>query len=309
MTTTSPSSTLEVSPDRPVHPVTIALLRHVRDAAQQLGSEFAVAGATARDIVLWHVYGIRAERATRDVDVAVCAVSWDAHRELTSQLEATGLFKLSERVEHSLVFEDASVGMLSPLDLVPFGPLEAPEGTIKWPKDKAEMNVLGFREAVDTALQVDIGESLTVPVVSLPALAILKLLAWQDRRTTKNTDAGDLLLVIRNYHNAGNNERIWEVATDLLKTHGFDADRAAAALLGRAARRIALPATRDAVVPLLVPGKVFETHSGDMLASAARRMFVDEFADTTVGSLAAFRDGFMQDPSDGIGAGELPPRE
>jgi predicted nucleotidyltransferase len=161
------------------------------------------------------------------------------------------------------------------------------------------MNVLGFREAVNTALQVDIGESLTVPVVSLPALAILKLLAWQDRRTTKNTDAGDLLLVIRNYHNAGNNERIWEVATDLLKTHGFDADRAAAALLGRAARRIALPATRDAVVPLLVPGKVFETHSGDMLASAARRMFVDEFADTTVGSLAAFRDGFMQDPSDG----------
>jgi predicted nucleotidyltransferase len=92
MTTTSPSSTVEVSPDRPVHPVTIALLRHVRDAAQQLGSEFAVAGATARDIVLWHVYGIRAERATRDVDVAVCAVSWDAHRELTSRLEATGLF-------------------------------------------------------------------------------------------------------------------------------------------------------------------------------------------------------------------------
>jgi predicted nucleotidyltransferase len=215
----------------------------------------------------------------------------------------------SERVEHSLVFEDTSVGKLSPLDLVPFGPLEAPEGIIKWPKDKAEMNVLGFREAVDTALQVDIGESLTVPVVSLPALAILKLLAWQDRRTTKNTDAGDLLLVIRNYHNAGNNERIWEVATDLLKTQGFDADLAAAALLGRDARRIALPATRDAVVPLLVPGKVFETLSGDMLASAARRMFVDEFADTTVGSLAAFRDGFMQDPSDGIGAGELPPRE
>jgi predicted nucleotidyltransferase len=268
----------------------------VRDAVQRLGSEFVVAGATARDIVLWHVYGIRAERATRDVDVAVCVVSWDAHRDLISRLEATGLFKLSGRVEHSMVFEDASVGKPSPLDLVPFGPLEAPEGTIKWPKDKAEMNVLGFREAVDTALQVDIGEGLTVPVVSLPALALLKLLAWQDRRTIRNTDAGDLLLVIRNYHDAGNKERIWEVATDLLETHNFDADLAAAALLGREARRIALPATRDAIVPLLEPGKVFETLSGDMLAGAARRMFADEFTDTTVDSLAAFRDGFMQDP-------------
>jgi predicted nucleotidyltransferase len=171
------------------------------------------------------------------------------------------------------------------------------------------MNVLGFREAVDTPLQVDIGEGLTAPVVSLPALAILKLLAWQDRRTTRNTNAGDLLLLIRNYHNAGNNERIWEVATDLLETHGFDADLAAAALLGREARRIALPATRDAVVPLLEPGKVFETLSSDMLAGAAlRMMFAGEFADTTVSSLAAFRNGFMQDPSDRIRADEPPPR-
>jgi predicted nucleotidyltransferase len=181
MTTTSPSSTLEVSPDRPVHPVTIAPLRHVRDAAQQLGSEFAVAGATARDIVLWHVYGIRAERATRDVDVAVCAVTWDAHRDLTAQLQATGLFKLSERVEHSLVFEDASVGKPSPLDLVPFGPLEAPEGTIKWPKDKAEMNVLGFRKAVDTALPLVPSKCFVLalsPAHKLPGLDIDRAHAW-----------------------------------------------------------------------------------------------------------------------------------
>ena len=82
MTVTSPHLSLKVSYDRPLYPVTLALLRHVRDAARQMGTEFVVAGATARDIVLWHVYGIRAERATRDVDIAVCAVSWKAHGEL-----------------------------------------------------------------------------------------------------------------------------------------------------------------------------------------------------------------------------------
>jgi predicted nucleotidyltransferase len=129
MTPNSPPLMLEVSADRPLHPVTLALLRHVQDAEKQFGSDFVVAGATSRDIVLWHAYGIPAERATRDVDVAVCAVSWDAHAELVKRLEGAGLFKLSERVEHTPTFLDEKVGKPTPLDLVPFGPLQAPEGT------------------------------------------------------------------------------------------------------------------------------------------------------------------------------------
>jgi predicted nucleotidyltransferase len=46
---------------------------------------------------------------------------------------------------------------------------------------------------------VDIGEDLVVPVVTLPAFVLLKLFAWKDRRLLKNTDAGDILFVLRNY--------------------------------------------------------------------------------------------------------------
>lgn len=99
------------------------------------------------------------------------------------------------------------------------------------------------------------------------------------------------------YHEAGNKDRIWEVAIDLLEANGFDVDLAAAALLGRDARRITRPATCDAVVPLLELGKDFETLARDMLAGAARRMFADGFADTTDNSLAVFRDGFMETPT------------
>ena len=50
--------------------------------------ETQLAGATARDIVLSHVYGIRAERATRDVDVAV----WEFVRDLLQVKTDVGQF-------------------------------------------------------------------------------------------------------------------------------------------------------------------------------------------------------------------------
>ncbi|WP_206997263.1 nucleotidyl transferase AbiEii/AbiGii toxin family protein [Trinickia mobilis] len=296
MTSILPNSSLKVGEDRPVHPVTIALLRHVSEAVRSLKSEFVAAGATARDIVLWHVHGIRAERATRDVDVAVCAVNWEAHGDLIAALEATGRFKADGRSQQSLIFDDASIGKPVPLDLVPFGPLEAPDGYIAWPpKGDFVMNVLGFREAVDTSININIGENYSVPVAALPALALLKLLAWHDRRTSKNTDAADLLLILRNCHKAGNEERIWEIGADLLDAHDFDVDLASTALLGRQARQTALPATLTAVTALLADEGTYETLRRDMLARAAAQL-LDDFADGSDKTLAAFRDGFMAAP-------------
>lgn len=296
MTSISPRSSLKVGNGRQVDSDTIALLRHVSHAVRSLNSEFVVAGATARDIVLWHVHGIRAERATRDVDVAVCAVSWEAHGDLVDALKATGRFTTVGKSQQSLIFNDASIGRSVPLDLVPFGPLEAPDGSIAWPpKGDFVMNVLGFQEAVDTSIDIDIGENVSVPVASLPALALLKLLAWRDRRMSKNTDASDLLLILRNYYKAGNEERIWEMGDDLIKAHGFDLDLASTALLGRQARQIALPATLDAVSAILADERTYDTLRGDMLKRATVQR-LDDYADGSDKILAAFRDGFMSSP-------------
>jgi predicted nucleotidyltransferase len=292
MSSISPS-TLRVHDQRPVHPVTIALLGHVRDATRRLNTEFVVAGATARDIVLWHVYGIQAERATRDVDVAVCAITWDAYRHLVVELEATGLFKADPKAQQSLLFSDPDVAKPVPLDIVPFGPLEAPAGSIVWPPNgDFVMNVLGFREAVDTSIDINIGDVLLVPVVALPALALLKILAWRDRRTRKNTDSTDLLLILRSYHSAGNSERIWEIGADLLEVHEFDVDLAATALLGWDARQAALPATVGAISALLEDASTYETLRRDMVARAAVQT-LDGFVDGAEEALAAFRGGFI----------------
>ena len=154
------------------------------------------------------------------------------------------------------------------------------------------MNVLGFREAVDTSVEIDIGERLVVPVVSLPCLALLKILAWHDRRAAKNTDASDLLLILRNYCDAGNADRIWVDGGDLLELHDFDMGLAAPALLGRESRQIASAVTFDAVSAILSDEAVYDTLRRDMLARAVVQM-LDDFADGSDRTLSAFRDAFL----------------
>jgi predicted nucleotidyltransferase len=46
------------------------------------------------------------------------------------------------------------------------------------------MDAFGFREALPTALDVLLPHQLGVKVISLPALAMLKLVAWEDRHLT-----------------------------------------------------------------------------------------------------------------------------
>ena len=295
MTDTSPTRPLEVDARRPLEPAAVALLQAVRAACAQLDAAFVVAGATARDILMWHVHGIRPVRATRDVDVAVCAVSWPFHERLVDALVATKQFARAPKHQQKLLFDNGTQGFRTELDLVPFGPLEAPPGEIAWPPGgDFVLNVLGFQEAVDTALVVSIAAGIEVPVASLPALALLKLLAWKDRRARQNSDAYDLLFLLTHFHDAGNRERIWDVAPDLLERHGFQPELAAAALLARDARRIASRQTHDAIRALLSDAAIYATLGQDLQARAFA-LLPGEFSDDADRHLDAFRDAFLTD--------------
>ncbi|WP_175881482.1 nucleotidyl transferase AbiEii/AbiGii toxin family protein [Burkholderia sp. BCC0044] len=296
MTDTSPTRPLEIDARRPLEPAAVALLQAVGAACARLDAAFVVAGATARDILMWHVHGIRPVRATRDVDVAVCAVNWPFHERLVDALVATGQFARAPKHRQKLLFDSGSPGFRTELDLVPFGPLETPPGEIAWPPGgDFVLNVLGFQEAVDTALAVSIGAGITVPVASLPALALLKLLAWKDRRARQNSDAYDLLFLLTHFHDAGNRERIWDVAPDLLERHGFQPELAAAALLARDAKRLASPHTRDAIHALLSDDATYAMLGQDLQARAFA-LLPGEFNDDADRYLDAFRSAFLAGP-------------
>ncbi|CAD6556907.1 hypothetical protein LMG28727_06231 [Paraburkholderia kirstenboschensis] len=289
------SSIIKVPAERPVPPVTTALLAAVKDACQRLGTRFVLAGATARDIQFLHLHGVKAPTATRDVDVAVCAVSWESHRRLIDELLGTGQFTRDRKAQQQLIFRREADGYGMQLDLVPFGPLEAPPGAIAWPPDgDTVMNVLGFQEAVETAHQVDVGEGLVVPVVTVPAFVLLKLMAWHDRRHVKNTDASDLLFVLRQFFFAGNDVRLYDEAMDLLEACDFNVQLACAGLLGRDARDVAYPEVRDAVRAILQTPETYATLKKDLVARAATLMF-GEFVDDSDDLLEAFKAQFVID--------------
>ena len=68
---------LSVKADRPVDPLTLAVMREVDALARQMKLTYFVCGAAARDIVLQHVYGIETGRATADVDFAIAVENWE----------------------------------------------------------------------------------------------------------------------------------------------------------------------------------------------------------------------------------------
>jgi predicted nucleotidyltransferase len=78
------------------------LLRVLQDVsliAASLGITFFVIGATARDLVLEHGFGINPGRATRDLDLGVRVANWAKFQALTNGLIASNEFMPSSATQ------------------------------------------------------------------------------------------------------------------------------------------------------------------------------------------------------------------
>jgi len=241
-----------VSPERPLNPVTLDVLRQVDRVARELVLDYFVVGAMARDILLSGVFGLDTGRATLDVDLAVAVEGWPQFEAIKARLVETGTFVPHEKVVHKLYYRAASGGRGYELDLIPFGGVEQPENEIAWPPDgSVVMSVAGYSEALASAVRVEVEPGLVVRVASLPGLAILKLRAWADRGITDRRDAIDLATLLRRYAAAGNEDRLYGPEIGVLEVVNYDLDLAGARLLGLDAARIAAVARRREILALL----------------------------------------------------------
>ena len=150
----------------------------VEAAAAPMGITPLIAGAFARDLQLHHGYGIRMQRQTEDIDFALAVPDWESFAALRAGLIAGGAFEGTPTAAHRLRHRSGW-----PVDLVPFQGVESPERKIAWPpRGEIVMDVFGFREALAAAHPVALPGNVQTCVVSLPALALLKIVCWQDRR-------------------------------------------------------------------------------------------------------------------------------
>jgi predicted nucleotidyltransferase len=283
---------LELLPHRPLPRPTVAVLREVVDASAATGIGWFVGGASARDILLTHVHDIEAARATVDIDIGISIQSWTNHDALKAALLTSGNFDAPKRSAHRLNYSVPGSGERTWLDIVPFGGVQDAHGEIAWPPDQAvRMNVAGFRQALDTAVAVRIASDLVVPVASLPSQAMLKIVAWQDRHAADRKDAIDLLFLMARYEAAGNRDRLYSDAFDLVERHGYDPEIAGAALLGRDMAAVAIDDVRAQILAILRTDDAAPPILAHMLG-ARMPVFEDDTAQRVTALFDAFRHAF-----------------
>jgi predicted nucleotidyltransferase len=149
--------------DRPLDPVILEILGSVGALAQERNYTYLLVGATARDMLMSHVFGIESRRATHDVDFAVALEDWDSFDLLRTALVESGGFAPAENRAHLLYYRPSEHGKAYPLDLIPFGGVEREPHQIAWPPDMSVvMNVTAYAEALESALEVDVGNGVIV---------------------------------------------------------------------------------------------------------------------------------------------------
>lgn len=284
---------LSTRPDNPVDQHTVAVLEQLDRVVRKLGRPYVVLGATARDVWLTHVYGLAIERATNDVDLAVACESWAAFNEIKQSLINTGNFQQDPAQVQRLRQEPTDRSTGYPVDILPFGGVEANVGEIAWPPDSAvRMNVLGYEEALRNATPVQIGQGVTIPFCTLPNLAAVKLLAWLDRRHRTTKDALDFAQMISVYGQAGTQDRLYGEAQQLLEAAGYDVQIAAARLLGGDVSAAVSNVTAEALIGVLSNGGFRDEllcHMAPAFRAAddkyrAAELLLDEFMAGLVGS-------------------------
>ena len=157
-----------------------------------------------------YTHGLEIARGTTDLDFAMAVADWSEFEHIRESLIGTGEFKPARDGLHRLEYCNGI-----PVDIIPFDGAEEEDRQIAWPPRRdLVMKVLGYREALAAAIKVRMPGDFEVNVVSLPALAIMKLVAWTERRhIAPRKDAYDLWLLLRSYSDAGNQKRVFKEQT------------------------------------------------------------------------------------------------
>src|SRR5262249_32301363 len=153
------------------------------------------------------------------------AADWGLIHQLRKKLQAEPFNFQGGQREHELVHKASHLRV----DLVPFGGLEK-DGHIQWPDTEFEMNVVGYSDAHDNAVQIELAPDLRLPVATLPALVAMKILTVADRDTDR--DLPDVLHVSQNYVIDGREGEFFEEPLSSLIDEAFDWQHAGALLLG-----------------------------------------------------------------------------
>lgn len=258
-----------------VDPATHFIYRHIGEAAMEVGADWLVVGATARDMIYHVAFGTPIKRATKDIDFGIRVADWDMYSRLTNLLVDKFNFTYTKST-HRLNLPDSKLW----LDIIPFGDIAGTDDKYSWPGEPdKEISVLGFAEALRTAISCQLSDkpTLDVKVVHPAILIVLKIVSWCDRKHFKKTDAQDVAYALHHYGKLDNNElRIYDDPN--IYEHEYELDTIGARLAGRDMVYLAPGKTLDFVRKLIIEEIEKEDESeflADMMLGTTK-LFMDE---------------------------------
>ncbi len=282
------SPPLEIRHDR-IDPGIREAIRRVDQIARAHDTRYFLTGAMAREIVLRHVFGRPAGRLTLDVDFGISVSDWNHFQKLKALLVEQAGFTPDPRQFQRLRYNVAPAVIV---DLIPFGGVERSDRTIAWPPDEdIVMRVAGFDDALASSMQVRIDKDLIIPVVSIPVLLVLKLFAWADRKQERR-DAPDIYTLLKEYGDAGNEDRLYGEELSILEAEGYDVELAGARLIGRDAAGVISEDTRKRVLEIVASDRQMEQLRDEIVVSSVRTD--PGHAGRCASLVNKFREGFLE---------------
>lgn len=222
------------------------------------------------------------ERYTTDIDLTV-ALDLDDFAGLARMLTKLG-WERDQKREHRWRSPRGTL-----IDLLPAGTKLREAKMLIWPESRFLMSLVGFDHVFAEAEAIKINNSLTVNVALVPALALLKIVAFLDRPYERQRDLDDLRGILSQYKEGS--DRLFSDEVQAANLSDFSLTNAF--LLGVDLR--ALCTAEEAPVVETFLARV--SNEGDalwMLFVRAGRQAGDRVEEVARMQLAAFGQGFRR---------------
>lgn len=215
-----------------IDPAIVPVVTDLARGLRALGVPFAVVGALVPELLL----DARPPRMTNDADVTVVVETLAEFEALKDRLADYGFARM--HAPHRLRHQSGGL-----VDILPFSTSLAPDGRLEL-QPGLILNMAGFGYVISDAVSTQIEGGPTLPLAPLPLYVLLKLVAFDDRRASK--DAAGAFHCLQHY--LEDDERRYSAEHD---DRGVPYEWTCAYLLGTDGRRFLDRQLSDAVIRTL----------------------------------------------------------
>ncbi|MCG8618533.1 MAG: hypothetical protein MI802_20125 [Desulfobacterales bacterium] len=115
------------------------------------------------------------------------------------------------------------------------------------------MSVSGFEDAYKYATKIIVAKNpdVEIKVPTIPGMAFMKLISWDDAGSSRPKDAQDMYFFLLNYKHTHVIDRIFIENQELLVSEGLDDEMASIRLLGQDMAKICNTDTRAKIIQIL----------------------------------------------------------